>query len=832
MKDLTFDDFFYQATGHQPYPYQRGLATCQFLPQVLDIPTGLGKTAGNIVSWLWRRFTGLAVRGRTPNRLRCETPRRLVYCLPMRVLVSQTVSVANNWVQNLEQSKLLTPDRVKVYTLIGGEIDRDWDYWPEQEAIIVGTQDQLLSRALNRGYAMTRFRWPTHFGLLNNDCLWVMDEVQLMGVGMLTTAQLQAFRSQFLTYGPTHSIWSSATLDENKLITVDHKKPEAGWNRLSLSQKEQKLPEVVKRLRAKKSLKRANTLLTHDEKTYAKELAQEIISAHVKGTLTLVVVNRVSRAQAVYEAVLKAGRKDKTAIIHSRFREWDRKAHEEVLFATGEDRIVIATQTIEAGIDVSARTLFTELCPWFALVQRLGRLNRYGEYPEAVAFWIDIPTEHNLTCMLMTKDSTLNEKKAKTKAENILIKELPPPYGHDSLAKTKVILDRLDDGSPSSLAKQKWQESPTIMPVIRRKDMLDLFDTTPDLMGNDIDVSRYIRDSENNDVQVFWLDFDGTPSKERSVPRREELCSVHLVAFKKFLKKNDAWRWDHLSGMWVKVSEREIFPGLTLLLNSRSGGYNAKLGWTGELARKPVTVPPVPITEELLGFENEMNEKPTGYRWILLTDHSKNVSQYCRDLASNLGLNTELIHTLEIGGRYHDVGKAHEEGFQSIMSELEGYQKEFLWAKAPRRNRDYIIKRNCFRHELASALAWLQQCSDNSPLKDLVAYLIASHHGKIRMSIRSYPKEAVPPGDNRLFACGVWDQDTLPEVDLGDGHKSLSLKLDMSPIKMGDGAGGPSWLSRTQKLVQEFGPFRLAYLESLLRIADWRVSIKERGGDE
>jgi hypothetical protein len=47
----------------------------------------------------------------------------------------------------------------------------------------------LLSRALNRGYGMSRYRWPMHFGLLNNDCLWVMDEVQLMGSGLTTSLQ-------------------------------------------------------------------------------------------------------------------------------------------------------------------------------------------------------------------------------------------------------------------------------------------------------------------------------------------------------------------------------------------------------------------------------------------------------------------------------------------------------------------------------------------------------------------------------------------------------------------------------------------------------------------
>ncbi len=53
----------------------------------------------------------------------------------------------------------------------------------------------LLSRALNRGYGMSRYRWPIHFGLLNNDCLWVMDEIQLKGPGLATACQLEAFRS-------------------------------------------------------------------------------------------------------------------------------------------------------------------------------------------------------------------------------------------------------------------------------------------------------------------------------------------------------------------------------------------------------------------------------------------------------------------------------------------------------------------------------------------------------------------------------------------------------------------------------------------------------------
>jgi hypothetical protein len=49
---------------------------------------GLGKTAAAILAWLWRRRFAT-------EQVRAQTPRRLVYCLPMRVLVEQ-FSLNNN----------------------------------------------------------------------------------------------------------------------------------------------------------------------------------------------------------------------------------------------------------------------------------------------------------------------------------------------------------------------------------------------------------------------------------------------------------------------------------------------------------------------------------------------------------------------------------------------------------------------------------------------------------------------------------------------------------------------------------------------------------------
>ncbi len=136
-----------------------------------------------------------------------------------------------------------------------------------------------------------------------------------------------------------------------------------------------------------------------------------------------------------------------------------------------------------------------------------------------------------------------------------------------------------------------------------------------------------------------------------------------------------------------------------------------------------------------------------------------------------------------------------------------------IWAKAPRMER---YDRLGFRHELASALALLHTGHD-----DLAVYLAAAHHGKIRLSLRALPNETPPPEGIR-FARGIREGDILPPAD---GLPEVVLSL--ACMELGDSAEGASWAERMIGLLETWGPFRLAFWEALVRLADWRASAEE-----
>lgn len=819
-----------EATGVAPYPYQERLAA-EGPSDVLEVPTGGGKTLAAVLPWLFRR------RLHPDPRVRRATPRRLVLVLPMRVLVEQTADTVGGWLTALRDAGRLghdaamddvTVDDVTVTVLMGGEPrDDDWRRHPECDAVLVGTLDMLLSRALNRGYAASRFAWPVDFGLLNADCHWVLDEVQLMGPALPTSRQLQAFRDRLGTAARCTSTWMSATVDPAALTTVDN--PDLG--RVLTPAEDDMTGPLGRRLRAGKRVERVD--VPAGGSRYARGVADALLAHHRPGTRTIAVLNTVERAQEVHTALQRAVGKAggnaaeaRIVLLHSRFRPGDRRRLVDAALAEPPPAgtIVVATQVIEAGVDVTAATLLTEAASWASVVQRAGRCNRYGETRDAALLWVRPPR--------------------------------PEPYDEADVADAVDALTRLEGGevTPASMPGLVAPR-PRLHPVLRRRDLLQLFDTTPDLSGDDVDVSRYLRE-DGVDVAVAWRDLGGgRPAGDAPAPVRDELCPVPVARLRGALRdgfaQGRAWRFDHLDAAWAPVGDRDVRPGQVLLLDVAAGGYVPDRGFD-----PGVDGPVVPVTTPEAGDDagersdtpsvEAVGGDPTSVRgarggWVPLGEHLDDVAAEVRRLADVLGwdgLDPADVEAAVAAGRWHDLGKTALV-YQEALDGAEGAPRPDdggPWAKAPRLRR---YRRAHFRHELVSALALLGPAAhllDGLAERDLAVYLAAAHHGKVRIGIRSLPDEDPPPDDagraDRRVALGVVDGEpygpvTLPGADVPEGVLDLSVMDLGGPGGTGSGTGAdgaPSWTAQALTLLERLGPFRLAALEALVRVADWRAS--------
>jgi len=208
-----------------------------------------------------------------------------------------------------------------------------------------------------------------------------------------------------------------------------------------------------------------------------------------------------------------------------------------------------------------------------------------------------------------------------------------------------------------------------------------------------------------------------------------------------------------------------------------------------------------------------------------LLPHLEKVTKEVTELACALGLK-EWCDVLRYAGALHDLGKAHpvfQTTMRTVMFGDVHAQDDRLWAKSDKSGGKH--QRPYFRHELASALAigHLDGVA-RMPRRELIAYLVASHHGKVRLSIRPAPEERRPAGvdANARFALGLADGDVLPALQTPIGDIP-ALTLDLSPMELG---ADDSWIDAAVRLRDDttLGPLRISFLEALLRTADWRAS--------
>lgn len=757
---VDFAAFYHRLHGRDPFPWQTCLAgevAAGNWPDALTLPTSAGKTAVVDV-WLWALAQGLP-----------GTPRRLYYLIDRRVLVDAAAEYATACVTASGQD-------VSVVRLRGGMgvSDDEWLLDPTRPTLVSTTVDQLGSRLLGRAYGVGRHSAPLHAGLAGNDALVVVDEAHLVEPLRQTLAAVgrMRLRAHQLPALPWHLLTMTAT-------------PLADARSIGLSDDDRTHPVLSRRLNARKL---ARLLPATDDG--AATLASEARRLRQGGAGVIgVIANTVDLARAVQERLAKDA---EAILLIGRARAPDREGLARELYeragtgTRGNDRpplYVVATQTVEVGLDLDFDALVTELAPLSALRQRFGRLDRLGELGDARAS-IVVRSDANLPYgkdALQAVAKWLRDQATNIKGEGKVI-----DFGIGALE--------------SCLANSPPPQEGTIRaPLLLPEDLELLFDPAVEL-----DITPYLHgERRSQDVQVAWRatldelgEEDWAEAMEALPPASLETLSVPLYAARAWLAGHaapvgdlDAGQrpeqgeqaghastfvaWDGESAQ-VGTDPRMLRPGMTLIVPASRGGCD-RYGW------HPASHAPVSdlYADGKLKPMRWSGSNARTKRAVELHQHLKGVGEKALAFARGCGLDEALAQQVAEAGRLHDVGKK-DDRFQLMLGAPLGTLLAKSGPHEARVSRTLSGLPRGWRHEVASLAAR----PDMSPL---VRYLVGTHHGRGRPWLPASP-----------------DADLWRE------------------------AKGAEWPALVRQMRTEYGYWGLAYMEALVRLADWARSAEEQ----
>lgn len=916
----TFRQFFHRIHGGvaYPYPWQEALqdrVMSTGWPESISVPTGLGKTAA-ITVWLYE--LARQIHQKEPR----TAPMRLFYVINRRMVIDQTHQYVNNLLTALQSetdgvlgpvraalAQALPPgdDRLVVASSIHGEDPDDTSWMRATGPTIVSlAPNQFVSRLLMRGYGVSLGTRSMHAGLVGVDRLVLFDEPHLSLPAITTIRDQERIQSQadelVLPVGNTVLLGATMpALEGDKTASAP----------VFDLQKNLRDSSAQKRLEAKKSLT-IDRLPTTSNAALAKA-ATGLVRRYAEGThqRILVVLNTVGAAQAAF-AMLNSNQSKigdiPVRLLTSRFRPLDKRTD-----GLKEGPLVlVATQTIEVGVDLSFDALITEACSFEALCQRLGRLNRAGN-------------DHDAQATLLAP-----AKKLSVTTEMI--------YGTHQVEAMLELLERQDteypqiDVSPRALvemhatAEDLPLESPRPRSATLHKGLMPIMVQTQPLPPADIPVSALINgpDSEaNRDVNVAWraelAPLDVREGHHAS-PLNWEYVSVPLTQVRQFLlgstptaaisdlpeqssdpnitgplrdgARGNARVKNPEDKKWrILQSVDDLRPGSQLVLASSLGGYTNELGWDGksQAAVDPVVVQSLrddirrqarqakyrmpskrflPVTASLLA-ENHVDEATKHhiealieiatayyqasqegivdtsittdivmeanalirtitddlgipvdtsitshiYDWgvllpitpkgkrppsrqdeekSFLPDHLDQVGSWAASSARTVGMSAARVQDVENAGAEHDLGKMDRVFQESLGAEPDADASQMLAKSMSPAGQAFGSRRfqaeqavRGWRHEAYSVLLVTPLLGSDPKL---VRHLVGAHHGWYR-----------------------------------PGFLPLPLRNNSAPaptLVMHDVAHADDFLELNRK----YGPWGLAYLETVVRLADWTAS--------
>jgi CRISPR-associated endonuclease/helicase Cas3 len=865
MSETDFDAAFETLTGNPPFPWQRALYR-RFvsnrednIPATAALPTGLGKT--NVIAiWL------LALAA-----VKEKIPRRLVYVVNRRTVVDQTTAEVEKLRNNLRKAGHL-PEHVRtlaISTLRGQHADnQEWTADPTRPAVIAGTVDMIGSRLLFSGYGRGYKSRPLHAGFLGQDVLLVHDEAHLEPAFQCLIESIRQEQERCQEFRRFRVLALTATL-------------RGGEHPFELTPEEREPPDVLpaeptepihvvwRRLKANKTL--ALIPVPDEEQVVPKivELAWQRGQNH-SGSAIIVFVRTVEAVDKVRKGLrAKKVPDDSVSTLTGTMRGFERSRQADPR-QEGADPVfarflplpkdpadwktqprdgtvyLICTAAGEVGVDISSDHLVCDLTPFDSMVQRFGRVNRYGLRSD--------------TCIDVVHEEKPSEKK---KADPFDQRRWP----------TLLLLRELNGGaSPAALGRlplpariAAFTPTPTILPT---SDIL--FDawaltTASDRLPGRPPVADYLHGVaawQPPETHVAWRE-EVQSLTERFTPKQlADLLEDYPLKPHELLRNLTKRVLNHLNELaeahpdshaWV-IDDGTVRPttlkelaqedpaelrDCTILLPPEVGGLTAggTLGtgnppprldvadeWRGEddqPRRRRVwdeEAPPEGMrlvrevdTNPNADKEGDEEESPARrfWRWyvrprtadddasktarepIRWDHHTSDVFRNAARIADALLKDHPDLHTaLVTAAKFHDLGKKRVVWQKSI-----GNPNPTDWhAKSGRGWKTWEI--TDYRHEFGSLLDILDQRGECwkeferllPEQQDLVLHLICAHHGRGRPHFPA--PEAFDP--------------THPE----EAARRVAAEVPR----------------RFAHLQRRYGRWGLAYLESLLRAADAEAS--------
>ena len=459
-----FERDFRELKGHPPFRWQKRLFL-KFMkgkiPNCVNIPTGCGKTAIMAV-WL----IALAHQARRGGLL---LPRRLIWIVNRRVVVDQATDEAIEIINRLEEREelralkealrelsLASGRTVEVSTLRGELAERpEWKHDPSRPAIVVGTVDMVGSRLLFCGYGDGKWHRPYHAGLLTVDTLIVHDESHLTPsfrdlleeIKKLNPASLKPFHIMHLSAVHGRAIGEVFGLAEEDT-------------------------DLSQRTQAKK------ILYLHTSPEGIEKLCELALAHEGKRHKVLIYVQSPNTALSVFNKIRKEVN-DRVAVLTGTLRGYERDKLEGgplfSIFKTpgelrGDSVYLVSTSAGEVGVNLDADHCVSDLAPVGSLVQRFGRVNRFGlgearidlVYNEEKVRKERDPLSSSLAATLHYLRSLPMERGFNVCP--MIFYEIPPPFEAFPPEPLRPQLSPflIDDWSMTSVDASKWPQRPEV----------------------------------------------------------------------------------------------------------------------------------------------------------------------------------------------------------------------------------------------------------------------------------------------------------------------------------------------------------------------------------